>query len=80
MCTKCGRCRWHPGDGWHAWPVQDRGQGVLIAFESDRTGQPPVTVEASSETLAAVLAATATPESHARLVAVVGAVDRGYAS
>lgn len=65
-----------PGDGWHAWPVQDRGQGVLIALESDQPGQPAVTVEATPEALTAFLTATATPEGHARLAALVAAVDQ----
>lgn len=64
-----------PGDGWHAWPLQDRGRGGLIALESDRAGEPAVTVEATPEALAAFLAATATPEGHARLAALVATID-----
>lgn len=69
-----------PGDGWHAWPMQDRGQDALIVLESDREGQPALTVEATPAALAAFLAATATPEGHAELTALVAAVDQGPAS
>ena len=55
------------GDGWHAWPVQDRGRALVINVEGDLPGET-VTLTAEAEALALILSATATPEGRERLV------------